>query len=73
MYEYDETTLGTIAFVFTAVVASILPLCSVLMLSIVQSKALQLGFIVVLSSGFSLALALMTNARQIEIFAATSA
>jgi hypothetical protein len=62
-----------IAFIIAAVVASVLPLCSVIMLSLLQSKTLQLGSIVALSSGFSLALALMTNARQIEIFAATSA
>jgi hypothetical protein len=73
MYEYDDSTLKMIAFIIAAVVASILPLCSVIMLSLVQSKTLQLGSIVVLSSGFSVALALMTNARQIEIFAATSA
>jgi hypothetical protein len=73
MYEYDDSTLKMIAFVITAVVASILPLCSVIMLSLVQSKTLQLGSIVVLSSSFSVALALMTNARQIEVFAATSA
>jgi hypothetical protein len=73
MYEYDDANLQMIAFIIAAVVASVLPLCSVTMLSLVQSKPLQLGSIVVLSSGFSVALALMTNARQIEIFAATSA
>jgi hypothetical protein len=73
MFEYSDSTLKMVAFMIAAAVASILPLCSVIMLSLVQSKTLQLGSIVVLSSGFSLALGLMTNARQIEIFAATSA
>jgi hypothetical protein len=57
----------------TTVVASLLPLCSVVVLYVVQSNGLRLGIIVVLSACFSLALALMTNARKIEVFAATSA
>jgi hypothetical protein len=57
----------------TTVVASLLPLCSVIVLYVVQSNGLRLGIIVILSACFSLALALMTNARKIEVFAATSA
>jgi hypothetical protein len=59
--------------VVTTVVASILPLCSVIILYVVQSNASRLGIIVLLSALFSLALALMTDSRKIEIFAATSA
>jgi uncharacterized membrane protein YvlD (DUF360 family) len=73
MHEYNELHLKMIAFIIAAIVASILPLCSIFMLSLIRSKTLQLGAIVILSSCFSLALAVMTNARQIEIFAATSA
>jgi len=54
-------------------VASLLPLCSVIILYVVQANGLRLGIVVVLSAIFSLALSLMTNARKIEIFAATSA
>jgi hypothetical protein len=73
LYEYKETTMHKIARVTTTVVASILPLCSVVVLYLVQSNATRLGIIVVLSALFSLALSLMTNSRKIEIFAATSA
>jgi hypothetical protein len=73
LFEYDETAMQMIARVLTTVVASILPLCSVIILYVVQSNGLRLGIIVILSAIFSLALALMTNARKIEIFAATSA
>jgi uncharacterized protein DUF6594 len=73
LFEYDETTMQMIARVATTVVASVLPLCSVIILYVVQSNGLRLGIIVLLSAVFSLALALMTNSRKIEIFAATSA
>jgi len=62
-----------IARLLSTVIASILPLCSVVILYLVKANGLRLGIIVVLSACFSLALALMTNARKIEIFAATSA
>jgi len=73
LYEYSDKSLHIIIFTITAAIASIIPLASVLLLYIVQSNTSRLGVIVALSVTFSLALALMTNARKIEIFAATSA
>jgi len=73
LYQYDETTLGIIVRVITTVIASILPLCSVVVLDVVQTNGLRLGIIVILTALFSLALSLMTSARKIEIFAATCA
>ncbi|ORY12689.1 hypothetical protein BCR34DRAFT_482138 [Clohesyomyces aquaticus] len=73
LYEYNDSTIRSFARVATVVIASVLPLCSVVILYVVRSNGLRLGIIIVLSALFSLALALMTNARNIEIFAATSA
>jgi hypothetical protein len=73
LYDYKETMLHRTSRIVTTVVASILPLCSVILLYVIENNAVRLGVIVVLSALFSLALALMTNSRTIEIFAATSA
>lgn len=62
-----------IAGVVSTVVASVLPLCSIVILYLIKSNGLRLAAIVVLTAFFSLALAVMTNARKIEVFAATSA
>jgi hypothetical protein len=73
MYCYEETLMTRILETLTIVVASLLPLCSVIMLYFAASGALRLALTVVASAFFSLALAIMTNARKIEVFAATSA
>ncbi|KAK2607899.1 hypothetical protein N8I77_006542 [Diaporthe amygdali] len=73
IYNYKESILSSAANVFTTVVASLLPLLSITVLYIIQSNTMKLGVIVAFSACFSLALALMTNARRIEIFAATAA
>jgi hypothetical protein len=59
--------------VITTVVASLLPVCSVIVQFFVTSNLLRLVLIIVASGFFALALVLMTNARVIEVFAATSA
>ncbi|KAI1859736.1 hypothetical protein JX265_010185 [Neoarthrinium moseri] len=73
IYNYSEHKLAVALRVIATVVASLLPLCSVIALYMVQSNDLRLGLVVLFSACFSLALATMTNARTIEIFAATAA
>jgi hypothetical protein len=73
IYHYKESFLEATLGILTTVVASILPICSVVVLYVVQSNGLRLGMIVVFSTCFSLALTLMTSARKIEVFAATAA
>jgi hypothetical protein len=65
--------LHKVGRIATTMIASILPLGSIIILYVVENNAVRLGIIVVLTALFSLALALMTNSRTIEIFAATSA
>lgn len=73
IYHYKESALESILGILVTVVASLLPICSVVALYIIQSNWVRLGMIAIFSACFSLALALMTNARRIEVFAATAA
>lgn len=65
--------LATTINILATVAASLLPLLSIVVLSILESYANKIGAIVVFSACFSLALCLMTNARRVEIFAAVAA
>lgn len=71
--EYDDSLLAATLRVIVTVVASLLPVCSVVVQYFVTSDLLRLATIIAASTLFALALALMTNARMIEVFAATSA
>ena len=65
--------LASAVDILTTVVASLLPLLSILILFLVTYDTIKLGVIVASSAVFSLALALMTQARRVEVFAATAA
>ncbi|KAK2604475.1 hypothetical protein N8I77_007402 [Diaporthe amygdali] len=73
IYHYEKSLLFGAADIFTTVIASLLPMLSIIVLFFMSSNALKLVVITVFSACFSLALALTTNARRIEIFAATAA
>ncbi|PMD21120.1 hypothetical protein NA56DRAFT_626290 [Hyaloscypha hepaticicola] len=73
IYHYKESALECILGILVTVVASLLPICSVVALYMIQSNGVRLGMIAIFSACFALALALMTNARRIEVFAATAA
>ncbi|KAI2618784.1 hypothetical protein GGR54DRAFT_142558 [Hypoxylon sp. NC1633] len=73
LYTYEESLLRSIVNVITTVVAALLPLLSIIVLFIADSDRIKLALVVVFSACFALMLALMTNARRIEVFAATAA
>ncbi|KAI1448152.1 hypothetical protein F5Y02DRAFT_377510 [Annulohypoxylon stygium] len=73
LYTYKESQIKVIIDIVTTVVAAVFPLLSIVVLYIVQSFSVRLGIVIVFSTFFALMLALMTNARRIEVFAATSA
>jgi len=73
IYHYKESRLELVLSTITTVIASVLPILSVVALYFISSRGKQLGMVVVFSALFSFALCLMTSARKIEIFAATSA
>ncbi|KAH9904471.1 hypothetical protein F4778DRAFT_790016 [Xylariomycetidae sp. FL2044] len=71
--EYDDLVLAGTSRVIITVVASMLTLASVVLQCLVHDDTLRLAIVVAASALFALALALMTKARMVEIFAATSA
>lgn len=73
IYEYKDNILVIIIRVATTVVASLLPVCSVIALYFIGNNTMRLGVVVVASAFLALALSLMTNARKVEVFAATAA
>jgi len=73
IFTYEESLLVTIVDLLTTAIASILPVLSIVVLFFIHSDLLKMGMITIFSACFSVALALMTSARKIEIFAATSA
>tara|TARA_R110002060_G_scaffold27132_4_gene36857 strand:- start:19 stop:519 length:501 start_codon:yes stop_codon:yes gene_type:complete len=73
IYHYKESSLESCLGILATVMASLLPICSVVALYLIQSNGLRLGMIAIFSACFSLALAIMTNTRRIEVFAATAA
>ncbi|KAK8062015.1 hypothetical protein PG994_008381 [Apiospora phragmitis] len=73
IYEYSDAWLAGAARVVATVIASLLPTCSVVLQYFIRDDLAKLGLVVLASAVFALALAVMTNARMVEVFAATSA
>ncbi|KAK7962942.1 uncharacterized protein PG986_003767 [Apiospora aurea] len=73
IYEYSDARLAGAARVIATVVASLLPTVSVVIQYFIHDDLVKLYLIVLASAVFALALAVMTNARMVEVFAATSA
>jgi hypothetical protein len=71
--EYSEPNLSKAVNVFGSVLASMIPITSIVILYFVQSNLVRLGLSVVFTGIFSCCLAILTKARRVEIFAATSA
>jgi hypothetical protein len=61
------------AKIVSVIVSTIFPATAVLVLYWIKSMAIRLGLVLLFSAVFSVSLAVFTNARPIEIFAATAA
>jgi len=70
---YSEAHLTSAVHVLGTVMASLLPISAIVILYFVSSLLARLGIVVAFTALFSFALALITQAKRIEIFAATSA
>ncbi|KAK4159527.1 hypothetical protein QBC43DRAFT_373766 [Cladorrhinum sp. PSN259] len=73
IFVYRESRLAAVIETVVTVVASVLPLLSTIVLWLLKNETVKLGAIVALSAIFPFALATMTSARRVEIFAATAA
>ncbi|KAK4227290.1 hypothetical protein QBC38DRAFT_391334 [Podospora fimiseda] len=73
MHSYRESIMeATVDYVVTVVAATI-PLTSIVVLYLLKDDGWKLGAMVIFSAMFALAVKTMTNARKIEVFAATAA
>lgn len=70
---YDDDHLQIPAHIISTLFASLLPTLSIVVLFIVEDMAKRLGLIAVFTTVFSVALAGLTKARTVDIFAATAA
>lgn len=69
---YEEGKIAVVMNVLSIVVASMLPIASILILYFVQNTLVRLAIAVAFTGLFALCLVLTTRARRVEIFAATS-
>jgi hypothetical protein len=71
--KYSEKRIAKVSNVFGAIISSILPTLVILVLYFVKRMVVRIGLVIVFTAVFSLALALLTAARKVEIFSATAA
>lgn len=69
---YEEGKVAIVMNVLSIVVASMLPIASILILYFVQNTLDRLAIAVAFTGLFALCLSVTTRARRVEIFAATS-
>ena len=70
--EYSDAHVYAVLDVINTVVACLLPTSSIIILYFVSRLPVRLGIIVAYEVLFSLCLALFTQARRVEIFAAVA-
>ena len=73
IFEYDQTKLRRVADGFSTVFSSVLPTLSILVLYYIHNTSIRLGLILLFTSLFAAILVLVSRARRIEVFAATTA
>ncbi|CZR67079.1 uncharacterized protein PAC_16978 [Phialocephala subalpina] len=71
--QYNETPLLRIVNILGTLVASLLPISSIVILYFVNNAVVRLGIVVAFTAVFSITLLLITQAKRAEVFAATSA
>ena len=73
MIRYKNSKLLRIADVLATIIASALPIASIIALNFIDRVIIRLVAIALFTMTFSLILTIVTNARRVEIFAATAA
>lgn len=70
---YSQTGLSRLTSLVGVVLASLLPITSVVALYTIKSDLVRLIVIGLFTAGFSTTLKLVTNARVVDVFTATAA
>ncbi|SLM38568.1 hypothetical protein LPUS_08827 [Lasallia pustulata] len=73
LYSYKESTLMTVTHIVGITLGTLIPTAAIFVLYYVHDMVARLGAILAFSALFSLALAVFTKAKKVEIFAATAA
>jgi len=71
--QYSDKRLLSIISVISIVLACVIPISSIIILYFVSSMPARLAILAIFTACFALCLSLVTQARKVEIFAATSA
>lgn len=72
-FEYSDKKILRTANILSSVISSVLLVGSIVILAFVKDLYIRLGVVALFTQMFSLALVLVTNARKVEMFAATAA
>lgn len=70
---YSQTGLSRLTSVVGVVLASLLPITSIVVLYTISSDLVRLIVIGLFTAGFAVSLKLVTNARPVDVFTATAA
>lgn len=73
MVRYNDSKVLRIANILSTLISSALPVASIIALNYINRMIIRLVVVVLFTMTFSLVLSLMTNARRVEVFAATTA
>lgn len=73
LYSYKKSTLMTVTHIVGTTIGTLIPTAAISVLYYVHDMVARLGAILAFSAVFSLALAVFTKAKKVEIFAATAA
>lgn len=70
---YPDSTILRVLDVIVTMLSSLFPILSIVILYAVKDMSARIGIIAAFTALFSLCLAVMTRAKRIEVFAATTA
>lgn len=73
MIRYEDSKVLRVANTLSTLISSALPITSIIALNYITRMIIRLLVIALFTMAFSLILSLVTNARRVEVFAATAA
>ena len=72
-FDYKDDTVLVAIQVLSTILSSLAPTVSIFVLYFIKSTLVRLGLVLVFTSLFAVILSIFTNAKRVEIFAATTA
>ena len=70
---YSSKSVNRLGSALVAALSSILPTLAILVLYYVHDMVQRIGLVIVFTTLFAMALAVFTDAKQVEVFSATAA